>query len=141
PAVGLAAGRMARVGPGATLIAGALFSALWWFDSLTHWCWYSGRVGWLVVALVVPFVLSAVTRVASGGRRLGLLAWLALLAVAQSSIREPAGVVFTSRASRAAFDLFDVLSDGYGAEGNVRTAVRLVVWVAGGAALAARGVP
>jgi hypothetical protein len=127
PIAGMAAARIARATGGAVLATGALFSALWWFDSLTHGCWYSGRVGWLVLGLGAPFAVLAVPA-AMAKRPLPLVGAVSLLALAAAPLREPAGEVFASRAPRLFHDLVEVLSDDYGAGGNVRAALRVAIF-------------
>jgi hypothetical protein len=54
PLLGFAAARAFRVGLAGSVVCAALWSALWYFDSLVHWTWYSGRIAWpFAVALAL----------------------------------------------------------------------------------------
>jgi hypothetical protein len=173
PLLALAAAAVAGVGLGAAAAAAALASVVWWFDSLSHAAWYSGRVAWALAAALTPLVvagarvrperlrpwalatgvvlltaiapmLGAVLSVAVAGavlgfsdtRRRGVVPVVAM-GLAASAVAvvtgptEPTGVVVASRLSLLGPDIVDALSDGYGLDGNVRTAFRWLLVAAG----------
>lgn len=46
PLAVLAGARLFGLGRGAQFVATVLASALWYFDSFVHWCWWVGMVSW-----------------------------------------------------------------------------------------------
>jgi hypothetical protein len=57
PVCAFAAARSFELTREASLTAAAMASALWFFDSFTHWVWYVGMVSWAMASCVAPLTL------------------------------------------------------------------------------------
>ncbi|MEZ4453565.1 MAG: hypothetical protein R3B09_29185 [Nannocystaceae bacterium] len=68
-----AAARLFRLGRGAALLAAAMASALWWFDSWFHWCWWVGMIAYAGAAYFALLPLALFDRYCADRR-----AWQAI---------------------------------------------------------------
>lgn len=83
PFIGYAAARAFGLRPAAALVAFALWSYGWFFDSLVHYSWYSGRIEWTVGSGAALCAAGLAWRLStSGGVVRGALAVAAVLAAA-----------------------------------------------------------
>jgi hypothetical protein len=57
PLLAFAAARCFDLTPGASLAAAAMASALWFFDSFTHWVWFVGMVSWALASCLCPLTI------------------------------------------------------------------------------------
>jgi hypothetical protein len=57
PLCAFAAARSFELTRNASLAAAAMASALWFFDSFTHWVWYIGMVSWALASCLAPLTL------------------------------------------------------------------------------------
>jgi hypothetical protein len=57
PLCAFAAARSFELRREASLTAAAMASALWFFDSFTHWVWYVGMVSWAMASCLAPLTL------------------------------------------------------------------------------------
>jgi hypothetical protein len=69
PLVGYAAARAFGRSRGTASVVLALWSGLWFFDALTHYSWFSGRIAFVVASGVVVLGLGCAHRVVAGGPR------------------------------------------------------------------------
>jgi hypothetical protein len=58
PALIYAAARTFDLSPRAALLAGAMTSMLWFFDSHVHWLWFVGMISWAGAACLAPLTIA-----------------------------------------------------------------------------------
>lgn len=66
PLVGYAAARAFRLGRGTALVTTGFWVALWFFDSLVHYTWFSGRIAWALSCGLAMLLVAIGSRVAGG---------------------------------------------------------------------------
>jgi hypothetical protein len=66
PLIAYYAARAFRLGRGTALVAMGLWVLLWFFDSLTHYAWFSGRIAWTVSAGFSVLFLGIGARITAG---------------------------------------------------------------------------
>lgn len=69
PLLAYGAARAFGLGRGVSMITMALWSALWFFDSLVHYAWFSGRIGFAVACGVAVSFVGVGSRIARGRSR------------------------------------------------------------------------
>lgn len=109
PFLGYAAARSLRMPSRVANVAFAGFSALWFFDSLTHGAWFSGRILWVVASGTMVLSLSLLHRFVTGGSSvIGVLA--ALAGVATTALHPVAGILGVGFGALLAFGAAGVLA-------------------------------
>jgi hypothetical protein len=68
PALVYAAARAFDLGAATGLIAAAMMSTLWFFDSHIHWLWFIGMVSWAGAASLAPLTIGLFHRFVTTGR-------------------------------------------------------------------------
>jgi hypothetical protein len=66
PLVAYGAARAFRLGRGTALVVMGFWVFLWFFDSLTHYAWFSGRIAWGSSSGMAVLLLGAGSRIAGG---------------------------------------------------------------------------
>lgn len=66
PLVAYGAARAFRLGRGSALIVMGLWGLLWFFDSLTHYAWFSGRIAWGSSTGIAVLLLGVGSRITGG---------------------------------------------------------------------------
>jgi hypothetical protein len=92
PLVAYGAARAFRLRRAAALVTMAFWIAIWFFDSLVHYSWFSGRIAWAVSAGVTVLGIGVGVRVAAGGNP-RWAAGVVLLGLAALGLHPVAGLV------------------------------------------------